>query len=53
MSLQKNTEGCFRDLWERVYGKSITEEDALAYEERLVRFVKFVVDLEHKERAPP
>ena len=45
--------GKFRRLWKEHYGEDITEEQATAYEERLVSLVKLMIDLEYEQKERP
>ncbi len=47
--------GGFKQLWKEQYGQELTDEQAEAYEERLVAVVKLLIDIEiqQRERAPP
>jgi hypothetical protein len=49
------TTGEFRRLWKDHYGQDITEEQAEAYEERLIRLFKLLIDIdiEANENTPP
>jgi len=45
--------GDFQQLWKQHYGQDLTKEKAQAYEERMTRFMHFVLRLEQWERGPP
>ena len=43
----------FQQLWEAEYGEQLTDEQAREYGERVLRYVKRVLEEEPRERAPP
>lgn len=54
MSPPPASEGSFKQLWKEQYGEDLTDKQAEEYEDRLVRLLKLLIDLEMaKERTPP